>query len=82
MSFLLYRFSALTEVDYGVIVGDMDIDTAYYTMKSCAIAAFINSNITELYFPRPVYIPGVTSERFNEKYQNLDIFIPINKEEE
>lgn len=77
-----FRFSALTEVDYGVIVGDIDIDAAYYTLKSCAIAAFINSNITELYFPRPVFIPGVTSEIFNEKFQDVRLYVPYNNKEE
>lgn len=62
----------------------MDIDAAYYTMKSCALAAFINSNITELYFPRPVFIPGVTSERLNEKFQDLQGYAPtaLNEKED
>ncbi|CAL8111082.1 unnamed protein product [Orchesella dallaii] len=48
--------------DFGVIVGDIDLDAAVYSLRYSSVAAFGRSNITHLYFPRPFYMetaPGI-----------------------
>ncbi|ODM99646.1 Macrophage mannose receptor 1 [Orchesella cincta] len=61
--------------DFGVIVGDIDLDAAVYSLRFSSLAAFTNSNITHFYFPRPLYLetaPGVFI--MNELHFNTGVF--------
>lgn len=51
---------------YAVFIGDLELDLVFNNLRVSSVASFLNSGITDLYFPRPFYVPGDTMDTINE----------------